>query len=69
MMTYLLPMAKCTETGETVKTQDLSGNRFTLRQRALAQEVADQIAEKMNQRTNKNWTGFVKEYIPTSVNL
>ena len=64
MTTYLLPMAKCIETGETVKTQDLSGNRFTVQQRVLAQEVADQIAKKMEDRTNKTWSGFLKEYTP-----
>jgi hypothetical protein len=63
---FLLPMARSIETGETVKTQDLTGARFTTKQRALAEDVANQIATKMSARTGQNWIGFVRAYTPTS---
>jgi hypothetical protein len=62
---YLLPMARNTVTGQTVKTQDLTGNRFTQAQRALAEDMADQLAVKMSNRTGDHWQGFVREYTPT----
>ena len=62
---YLLPMARNTVTGQTVKTQDLTGTRFTRFQRSLAQAVADQCAAKMSARTGDTWQGFVKTYTPS----
>jgi hypothetical protein len=61
---YLLPMARNTRTGQTVKTQDLSGLKYTLNQRALADIAADQCAEKMTARTGDVWQGFVQIYTP-----
>lgn len=58
-------MAKNLITGQTVKTQDLTGARFKLSQRALAEDVADQTAEKMSATTNEPWQGFVREYTPS----
>ena len=62
---YLLPMARNTLTGQTVKTQDLTGTRFALNQRRLAQDMADQTAAKMSARTGQLWQGFVEEYLPS----
>lgn len=62
---YLLPMARNTVTGQTVKTQDLTGQRFALSQRRLAEDMAEQLAEKMQQRTGDPWEGFVTQYLPT----
>ena len=62
---YLLPKARNSVTKQTVKTQDLTGARFTLAQRNIAMEVAEQIAVKMTQRTGDAWVGFVEEYTPT----
>ena len=61
---YLLPMARNTRTGETVKTQDLNGVRYTLNQRVLAESAADACAAKMTARTGDVWRGFVREYTP-----
>lgn len=58
-------MARNTATGVTVKTQDLTGARFTVRQRRLAEDMARQLAEKMSARTGDLWQGFVEEYTPT----
>ena len=62
---YLLPMARNSVTGQTVKTQDLTGTRFTQRQRVLAEDTARQLAERMTARTGESWQGFVKLYTPT----
>jgi hypothetical protein len=63
---FLICKARNIVTGQTVKNQDLTGARFELRQRTMAQEVADQLAVKMANRTRTTWTGFVEEYTPTS---
>ena len=61
---YLLPMARNIRTGQTVKTQDLSGLRYAQNQRVLAESAADQCAEKMTARTGDTWQGFVQPYTP-----
>jgi nitrate/TMAO reductase-like tetraheme cytochrome c subunit len=65
MTQYLLPMARSTVTGQTVKTQDLTGARFTMSQRVLAEDMAQQLATKMTARTGVQWQGFVQTYTPT----
>ena len=65
MTQYLLPKARNTVTGQTVKSQDLTGGHFTSTQRALAQERADQLATQMTERTGDGWVGFLEEYIPS----
>ena len=62
---YLLPKARNLTTHQTVKTQDLTGTRFTLQQRGLAEAYARQLADKMAARTGDSWVGFVEEYTPT----
>jgi len=66
MAQFLLPMARNTVTGETVKQQDLTGTRFTLRQRPMCQEQADRLARKQSELTNQPWTGFVLQYTPST---
>jgi hypothetical protein len=65
MEQYLLAKARNTVTGQTVKNQDLTGARFTLQQRSLAEESASQLAAKMTARTGDEWLGFVEQYTPT----
>jgi hypothetical protein len=62
---FLLPKARNTVTGQTVKNQDLTGGRFTLKQRVLAEDSARQLADKMSARTGDLWQGFVESYTPT----
>ena len=62
---YLLPMARNTVTGQTVKNQDLTGTRFTQRLHVLAEDMAAQLAQRMTARTGDTWQGFVKPYTPT----
>jgi hypothetical protein len=63
---FLLPMARNMITGQTVKTQDLTGSRFALNQRKLAEDMAQQLADKMTARTSVQWQGFVKSYVPST---
>jgi hypothetical protein len=65
MEQYLLVKARNTVTGQTVKNQDLTGGRFTLKQRVLAEDSARQLAAKMSARTGDTWLGFVESYTPT----
>ena len=65
MTQYLLDKARNTITGQTVKNQDLTGARFTLQQRVLAEDSARQLALKMTARTGDLWQGFVEQYTPT----
>ena len=64
MTTYLLPKAVNVRTGQTVKQQDLTGGRFTLAQRALCEEQANQLAAQMTVRTREPWQAQVIEYEP-----
>lgn len=63
---YLVPKARNTRTGQTVKQQDLTGARFQLFQRNLCQQQADLLAEQMQRRTGDLWRGFVETYTPSS---
>lgn len=63
---YLLPMARNLSTGQTVKTQDLTGTRLTLQQRQIAEALSRQLADKMTARTGDSWIGFTQEYTPTT---
>lgn len=64
---YLMPKARNLITGQTVKSQALDGEaRIELRQRALAQEQAQRLADQMTQRTGQPWTALVETYTPSS---
>jgi hypothetical protein len=65
MEQYLITKARNLLTGQTVKNQDLTGARLELRQRALAEDLAKQLGERMSLRTGEPWTGFVEVYTPT----
>ena len=61
---FLLPMARNTVTGETVKTQDLAGQHFTQTQSGMASVIADRLAEDLTARTGVKWVGFLRPYTP-----
>jgi hypothetical protein len=58
-------MARNTVTGQSVKNQDLTGTRYALNQRGMAQQIADQLAARMTARTTETWQGYLVEYTPT----
>ena len=62
---YLITKARRVSTGQTVKTQDLTGARLELAQRGIAEDQARQLAEKMTRKTGDPWVGFVEVYTPT----
>ena len=64
---YLIAKAQNTVTTQTVMHKDLSGAKFTLQQRKLAEDFADQYAAKLTSRTQQPWSGFVVEYTPGKV--
>ena len=65
MTQYLVTKARNIVTGQTVKNQDLTGARLELRQRVLAEDLADQLAAKMSRSTGDTWQGFVEVYTPS----
>lgn len=65
-MNYLLPMARCLETGQTVKQQDLKGVKYDLAHRREAELMAEQLADSMQRKTGRTWSGFLKPYTPTA---
>lgn len=58
-------MARNLRTGQTVKTQDLTGTHLTQKQRAIAEEKCQQLADKMTAKTRDPWVGFITEYVPS----
>ncbi len=54
-------MARCRETGQTVKSNDLSA-KFSIIQRRDAEQQSRTLAEQMKWKTGLEWTGFVQEY-------
>jgi len=63
---YLITKARNIITGQTVMDHDLTGARLELRQRALAEDQADQLAAKMTRSTGATWRGFVEVYTATA---
>jgi hypothetical protein len=65
MQQYLIAKARNSVTGETQVSQDLTGARFQLHQRTLAQSRADQLAQGLTERTGDQWQGFLERYTPS----
>jgi len=53
MATYLLPTARNLLTGQRQKIQDLTGDRLTESQRSIAEEKAQQLADKLTAKTRE----------------
>lgn len=62
---YLIVKARNTVTGATQKQQDLTGVRFTVGQRSLAEDQAERFADSLSGRTGETWVGFVEQYTPS----
>lgn len=62
MAQYIIPKARCLETGQTVQEQDLSGRRFQPHERVECQRLADRLAENQNKRSDKTWQGYCQIY-------
>lgn len=62
MQQYIMPMARNIRTGETVKSQDLSGRRYIPSQRKECQLLAERLADQMTQRGQDTWAAVVQPY-------
>ena len=62
---YLIVKARNLNTGVNLKQQDLTGNRFTLGQRRLAEDQAQRFADTMTARTGDSWVPVVETYTPS----
>jgi len=62
---YLIVKAKNTHTGITLKQQDLTGTRFKLSQRHLADDQAERFADSLSGRTGDTWIPVVETYTPS----
>ena len=65
MANYLLPTARNLLTGQRQKIQDLTGDRLTESQRFIAEEKAQQLADKLTAKTKEPWIGEVIDYEPS----
>ena len=61
MPKYLMPMARCSETKQTVKSNDL-GHRYTLNERQFALLEAERLAANVSTTTGKIWQAYVAEF-------
>jgi hypothetical protein len=61
MPQYLLPKATCTETRQTVASNDLV-KKFMINQRHDAQLEANRLAANMTTKTGRTWSGFVEQF-------
>ena len=55
-------MARNTRTGETVKSQDLTGARYIPSQRRECQLLAERLANQMTQRGTDTWSAVIYPY-------
>jgi len=62
MQQYIIPMARNLRTGQTVKSQDLSGARFIPSQRRECRLLAERLADQMTQRGQDTWAAIVHPY-------
>jgi hypothetical protein len=62
MQQYIMPMARNLRTGETVKSQDLTGARYIPSQRSMCQILAERLADQMTQRGPDTWAAVIKPY-------
>jgi len=62
MQQYIMPMARNLRTGETVKSQDLSGARYIPSQRKECQLLAERLANQMTLRGQDTWAAVVQPY-------
>ena len=66
MTQKLLVKIRNNRTGQTLKNQDLTGSLIGTSKlhRKLAEDLAQQYADKHSARTGDSWSGFVVEYTP-----
>lgn len=53
--TYLMPAARNVDSGQTIKRQDLSGQRYTPSDRQTVDTLSQLLAEDLSRRTRQTW--------------
>ena len=61
---YIIIKCRNTRTGQTVKAQDLTGWKWPLNQRALAQQSGERLAERLYIRSGDKWQVVLETYTP-----
>jgi hypothetical protein len=61
-MQYFMPAARCQETGQRIKNQDLTGRRFSQFERQQAWLHAERLAASQSARDQQTWTPELIEY-------
>ena len=62
MITYFMPAARNTTTEQRVKSQDLSGQRFSRFEQAEAWLHAERLADLQTRRNRETWVAELIEY-------
>jgi hypothetical protein len=62
MITYYMPAARNTVTGQRIKSQDLSGQRFSRFERDQAWLHAERLAGLQTARDRETWVPELIEY-------
>ena len=62
LMDYLQPIAINDRTGQTQKSQDLSGHRYLRTERSQAQRAAEALALALTRRTGQTWRAALRSY-------
>ena len=62
MPQYLMPKARCKETNQTVMSNDL-GKKFMITDRRSAELEANRLAQNMEAKTGRKWSGFVEAFM------
>jgi len=60
---YLMPAARCPETGQLIKRQDLSGKRYMPNEQREVQILSEILAEDLSLRTQRHWTAEPIKYL------
>jgi hypothetical protein len=61
-LTYILPKARNVRTGQTVKSQDLTGRRYQPHEQLECRLLADRLAAQMTTVSGETWVAVVETY-------
>jgi hypothetical protein len=59
---HLMPAARCQDTRQLVKQQDLTGRRYSVLERETVLKLSQALAESMSARTRQTWYAEPIEY-------
>ncbi len=62
MQKFIMPMARNSSTGVTVKSVDLAGRRYQPHETRECRLLAERLAQQMTARTGETWEARIVEY-------